>query len=321
MFPVNQVRRGPIVVIGSVNMDLLCRTPHLPRGGETVLGGDLLTIPGGKGANQAVAAARLGGAVHMVGRVGDDDFGRRLLAGLAENSVETANVTATPGVASGCAMILVDDRGENSIVVSPGANARVTPADVDAAEPLIRSAAVVLLQLEIPLAAVRRAVAICRRHGVFTILDPAPVPPATLPPALFRVDLLTPNEHEAAQLAAGAGDARRRRAKSSLPESLANALLSRGPKHVVLKLGGRGALVQEHSGEPVPVRPFKVKVVDTTAAGDAFTGALAVAVSEGCELADAVRFANAAGATCCTRLGAQPALPTRADVERLMRTV
>jgi ribokinase len=286
-----------------------------------VLGGDLLTIPGGKGANQAVAAARLGGAGHMVGRVGDDDFGRQLLAGLAENAVNTDHVTVTPGTPSGCAMILVDDQGENSIVVSPGANARVTPADVDAAEPLIRSAAVVVLQLEIPLPAVRRAITLCRRHGVFTILDPAPVPSIPLAPALFRVDLLTPNEPEAAQLAAAAGNGPRRRAVTSSPDRLAKSLLSRGPARVVLKLGGRGAFAQEQGGEPVHVKPFKVEVVDTTAAGDAFTGALAVAVSEGRELADAVRFANAAGAACCTRLGAQPALPRRDDVERLLRTI
>src|SRR5688572_20213441 len=154
-------------------MDLVCRTPRIPCGGETVLGRDLLTVPGGKGANQAVAAARLGGAVHMVGRVGADDFGQGLLAGLRENGVATDHLTVTPEAPSGCAMILVDDRGENSIVVSPGANARVTPADVDAAEPLIRSAAAVVLQLEIPVATVSRAVSLCRRHGILSILDPA----------------------------------------------------------------------------------------------------------------------------------------------------
>lgn len=308
----------PIVVIGSINMDLVCRTPRLPGGGETVLGRDLLAIPGGKGANQAVAAARLGGAVHMVGRVGADDFGRRLLAGLRENGVATGHVTVTPEVPSGCAMILVDDRGENSIVVSPGANARVTPADVDAAEPLIRSAAAVVLQLEIPIATVSRAISLCRRHGVLSILDPAPVPPKNLPPALYQVGVLTPNEHEAAQLVASSAR-RPRRGRSQSSELNATTLLARGPDAIVLKLGRAGAFLIETGGAPERVPGFRVKVVDTTAAGDAFTGALAVALSEGRPVPEAVRFANAAGAACCTRLGAQPALPRRASVDRLLR--
>ena len=319
--------RPVIVVIGSVNMDLVCRTPRIPAGGETVLARDLLTVPGGKGANQAVAAARLGGDVYMVGRVGDDDFGRRLLAGLRESGVGTDHVTVTTGVASGCAVIAVDARGENSIIVSPGANARLTPADVDAAEPLIRTASAVVLQLEVPLATVRHAVAMCRRHGVPSVLDPAPVPPKGLPRALYRVDVLTPNEHEAAQLVGGtsrrSGTGRASdlpsRGRRGTPVVLADRVLARGPGRVVLKLGARGALLRDQGSLPVVVEPFKVKVVDTTAAGDAFTGALAVAMAEGREPADAVRFANAAGALCCTRMGAQPALPTRGAVERVMR--
>ena len=309
-------RRPRIVVIGSINMDLVCRTPHIPAGGETVLGGGLLTIPGGKGANQAVAAARLGGEVYMVGRVGDDDLGGRLLAGLQRDGVNTDHVRVTRRTASGCAMILVDDRGENSIVVSPGANARVSAADVDKAAPLIRTADVVVTQLEIPLPAVRRAVTLCRLLP-FIILDPAPVPPARLPRTLYHVDVLTPNEHEAAQLIAETKEARA--AKQPLPaERLAARLLARRARTVVLKLGQLGALVQEEGEQPVRVAPFKVKAVDTTAAGDAFTGALAVAIAEDRELTDAVRFANAAGAACCTKLGAQPALPTRDVVERLL---
>jgi ribokinase len=291
-------------------MDLVCRTPRIPHGGETVLGQDLLTIPGGKGANQAVAAARLGGDVHMVGRVGDDDFGRRLLAGLRENGVRTRHVTVTPGAPSGCAVITVDGAGENAIVVSPGANARVSPADVDAAEPLIRTASAVVLQLEIPLATVRRAMTLCRELGVTSILDPAPVPPRGLPAALYKADVLTPNEHEAALLAGS----RRRGA-----DALAKALLGRGPSRVVLKLGGRGALARGQGGWAVEAPAFEVKAVDTTAAGDAFTGALAVALGEQQPWADALRFANAAGALCCTKLGAQPALPGRAAVDRLLR--
>jgi ribokinase len=298
-----------VVVIGSVNMDLVARTPRLPGAGETVLGaGDLLSIPGGKGANQAVAAARLGADVFMVGRVGDDAFGRTLANGLRGEGVNTRFVKRTPGVASGCASILVDARGENCIVVSPGANARVTPADVDAAELIIRRAAVVVLQLEIPLPTVRRAVALARRHGVPTVLDPAPVPPGGLPDALYRVDVLTPNEHEAAQLVGAAG---------RQPDALASKLMSRGPREVVLKLGAKGSLLLDSAGATLRAKPFPVKAIDSTAAGDAFTGALAVAIAEGMPREASLRFANAAGALCCTKLGAQPALPTRREVDRL----
>lgn len=299
-----------IVVIGSINMDLVTRMPRLPRAGETVLGdADLLTIPGGKGANQAVAAARLGADVHMVGRVGDDAFGRTLLAGLGANGVNTNHVKRTRGAASGAATILVDRRGENRIVVSPGANARVSPADVDAAAPLIRRASAVVLQLEIPLKTVAHAIALCRRLDVPTILDPAPVPGGGLPPALWRVDVLTPNQHEASQLVGG---------KGGTPLDWVGSLLSRGPRCVALKLGRRGSMWRE-GGEPaVRANAFPVDAVDTTAAGDAFTGALALATARGERPADALRFANAAGAACCTRLGAQPSLPTRAAVERLM---
>ena len=296
----------PIVVIGSINTDFVCRARRIPRPGETVLGSDLATIPGGKGANQAVAMARLGGRVHMVGRVGDDDFGRRLLQGLSENDVDTRHVSITPGVASGSAVIVVDARGENAIVVSPGANARLAPADVDAAMPLLRSAAVVLLQLEIPLPTVRYALQLCRRLGVPTILDPAPVPARGLPNALYRVDVLTPNQPEAARLAGQSG------------EQAARKLIARGAATAVLKLGARGAMAVGRDGKAVSARPPRVRVVDSTAAGDAFTGALAVAMSEGMPMREALRFANAAGALCCTKAGAQPALPYRQDVERLI---
>jgi ribokinase len=297
----------PIVVIGSINTDFILRAPRVPAPGETVLGSDLLTLPGGKGANQAVAAARLGGRVHMVGRVGDDPHGARLRGGLASDGVNVDHVAVTRGVASGCAMILVDDRGENSIVVSPGANARLTPKDVDRAKPVIRAASAVVMQLEVPAATVRHALAMCRKLGVRTILDPAPVPPKGLPPALYRADLITPNEHEGAQLA-GMRSARR----------IVAALLARGAGAVVLKLGEKGALFADANARPTKAPPFRVRVVDTTAAGDAFTGALAVGLAEGRPLGDAVRFASAAGALCCTKLGARPALPSRRAVARLL---
>jgi ribokinase len=321
----------PIVVIGSINTDLVLRTPRVPAPGETVLAADLLTLPGGKGANQAVAATRLVSRstsrstahstprVHLVGRVGDDDAGRRLRAALEHDRVDTTCVRTTGDSPTGCALILVDPHGENSIVVSPGANARVTPADVDAAEPLIRSAAVVLLQLEIPLATVRHAISLCRRLGVPTVLDPAPVPPRGLPRPLFDADYLTPNETEALQLA-GRKPARTRRSDvASDAAAIAAALHSRGARTIVLKLGSRGAALAPRGVPVKTVRPFRVRAVDTTAAGDAFNAAFAVGIAEGRELEDAVRFANGAGALCCTRMGAQPSLPTRRAVERLVR--
>jgi len=300
---------GPIVIIGSINMDLVCRTPRIPRPGETIMGSDFLTMPGGKGANQAVAAARLASAgitVHMIGRVGDDDFGRQLNSGLKSNGVNTDHVINTPGVASGCALIQVDGHGENSIVVVPGANARVTVEDVRKARDLIASASCVVMQLEIPLETVAYAIELCRELGVFTILDPAPVPPEGLPAALYAVDLLTPNQTEAELILGGGIDP-------------AKKFLERGARCVVLKLGASGSMYADNN-QTESARPFKVDAVDSTAAGDAFTGALAVAHAEGMKMSVALRFANAAGAICCETMGAQAALPTRAAVEALIAT-
>jgi ribokinase len=312
----------PIIVIGSINMDLVCRTPRIPTAGETILGSDFFTIPGGKGANQAVAAAKLvraGTDVYMIGRVGGDDFGQRLLNGLDQHGVRTNHVIVTEGVPSGVAMILVDRTGENSIVVSPGANGLLTPRDVEAAEGLIARAAAVVLQLEIPLATVRSAIAMCQRLGVFTILDPAPIPARGLPRAFYGVDVFSPNQKEAEQLLGINGrQARVRRKRVPDPKQIGIDLLARGPRRVVLKLGTHGAMLVDRAGRMERVRPFKVKVVDTTAAGDAFTAALAVARGEELDDHASVRFANAAGALCCTSFGAQPSLPGREAVDRLL---
>ncbi|MBN1900293.1 ribokinase [Candidatus Sumerlaeota bacterium] len=287
-------------------MDIVCRVHRRPEPGETVLGGEALFIPGGKGANQAVAAARLGGNVHFLGRVGNDAFGSQLLKGLRENQVQAECVKITDGVSSGCALILVDDKGENSIVVAPGANHRLTPEDIRETETLIAKAGYVLLQLEIPLETAIEAVSICRRHGVFTILDPAPAPLGGLPDSLFRVDLLTPNQSEAESiLGMEAGDIMTTGAR----------LLEKGAGCVVLKRGAEGAMVFQGKNA-LPVESFRVDAKDTTAAGDAFTAALAVALNEGMEMKKAARFACAAGALCCTRLGAQSSLPFRNDVDR-----
>lgn len=311
-----------IVVIGSVNMDLVCRTQRIPKPGETILGDDLITVPGGKGANQAVAAAKLANAqtdVYLVARVGGDDFGQRLLNGLSQHRVRSEYVTITEGVSSGCAMILVDRKGENSIVVAPGANTKLSPADIDRAESIIAGAVAMVVQLEIPLETVRHATEVASRHGVFTILDPAPVPPDGLPRELFGVDLLAPNQGEAQMLLGMKRTHQVTAKKLTDPKQIAMGLLSGGPRAVALKLGRKGALLVTREGGIEQFGPHKVEVSDTTAAGDAFTGGLAVAISEGASLRESVRFANAAGAACCSQFGAQPALPARDTVDALLR--
>jgi ribokinase len=251
--------------------------------------------------------------------VGNDDFGQRLMNQLTQHHVRTEYLTVSEGTSSGCAMVMVDRKGENSIVVAPGANAKVSPADVDAAAKLIATASVVVMQLEIPLATVKHAIAMCQRFGVRTILDPAPVPPKGLPRSLFGVDVFSPNEHEAQALLEISPRPRIRRKRATEPKQMAGDLLSQGAKSIALKLGARGSMYVSRSGGFYTAKPFKVKVVDTTAAGDAFTGALAVAQSEAMPIEDAMRFANAAGAIATTGFGAQPALPSRAAVDRLMR--
>ncbi|HWB54970.1 MAG TPA: ribokinase [Tepidisphaeraceae bacterium] len=309
---------GDIVVIGSINMDLVCQMHTMPSLGQTVMGQKLLAIPGGKGANQAVAAARLvrGRRVHMVGRVGDDEYGRRLVSGLKRCGVETNHVKMTRGVGSGVAVIFVDARGENSIVVIPGANHHLTPADVDRAEKAIARAAVVVMQLEVPIKTVEYAIAKCRKLGVRVILDPAPMPAQGLSPKMLNVQVLTPNQTEAQQLLRSM-----RKGATHNPAKVATILRAAGPQNVVLKLGAAGAMIVDRDGTQMAARGFKVKAIDTTAAGDAFTGALAVAIAEGAPLPEAVRFGNAAGALCCMSLGAQPAMPKRAVVEQLCRSV
>jgi ribokinase len=312
-----------IVVIGSINMDLVCRTHSIPRPGETLLGSDFVTIPGGKGANQAVAAAKLAGQdtrVYMIGRVGNDDFGERLVTGLVQHGVDATHVTVTENVASGIAMILVDRKGENSIVVAAGANAKLTPADIDAADSIISAAAAVVMQLEVPQATVQHAIAKCQRKGVYSILDPAPAP-AKLPRAMLGVDLFTPNQSEA-EVLAGLRNIRRPRRHSRRvadPKQIGMELLSRGAKSVVLKLGAKGAMLVSRDGTIRAARAFKARVVDTTAAGDAFTGALAIARAERMDIPAMLRFANAAGAICCQGFGAQPSLPSRGQVDAMIR--
>jgi ribokinase len=296
----------PILVIGSLNMDLVVRSPRMPGPGETLLGGGFRTVPGGKGANQAVACARLGATTFMAGRVGRDDFGDALLANLKKAGVRTRSVLRDEDDPTGIAVIVVDARGQNSIVVASGANGCVSPRDVERLGGLWSSVGFLIMQLEVPIETVDRALTIARRKGVVTVLDAGPARP--VPARMLRkVDVLSPNEHETAAIL---GERRS-------PRAAARALLRTGAKAVVLKLGAAGCYVAQ-AKESVRLPAFRVRAVDTTAAGDAFTAALTVALSGGAPLLEAARFANAAGALACTKFGAQPSMPTRAGVEALL---
>ncbi|MEZ6059655.1 MAG: ribokinase [Planctomycetaceae bacterium] len=304
---------GPrsILVVGSINMDLVVQSARLPTPGETLIGRSISEIPGGKGANQAVGAARLGANVSMIGRIGDDAFGGRLLDGLKSAGIDTGGVRSTEGSSSGIAIIGVEDSGQNCITVIPGANGLVTPEDVSAAEALFSAADVLLLQLEIPLATVRAAIELAKRHGVLTVLDPAPAV-TDLPPEMLEVDVVCPNESEASLLT-GIGVSSRTAA-----EKAALALQQRGATRAIITLGDQGAVFCDKNGECGFVDGFSVHAVDTTAAGDAFAAALGLKLAEAADFRDAVRFACAAGAVAATREGAQPGMPSRDDVEKLV---
>jgi len=302
-----------ILVVGSINMDMVVRCPRLPAAGQTVLGGEgFATFPGGKGANQAVAVARTGGNCRMIGCIGNDAFGQQLVSTLREEGIDTTAVTVTEEAATGVAMIIVDSSGENSIVVAGGANRRVTPDDnIYPNQELFEQADNVLLQLELPLPTVRAAANMARRNGCKVILDPAPAVRG-LCDELCRVDVICPNVIEA-ELITGTKTGEQRADKN-----IASNLIARGAKAAVLKLGSRGSLVVSADGLMARVPAYKVDIVDTTGAGDAFTAALAVAIANGQDLLAAARFANAAGALTCTKLGAQSAMPTSDEIRILM---
>ncbi|MBC8264092.1 MAG: ribokinase [Anaerolineales bacterium] len=300
-----------IAVVGSLNMDLVIRTPRFPSPGETIIGSAFHTIPGGKGANQAVAAARLGAQVTMVGRVGDDAFGGQQLSNLTQLGIDVSHVRRDAEAATGVALIALDEGGQNSIILAPGANMRFTSADVEAAEQAIASAEVLLLQLEIPLDVVEHVIGMARARGLTTILNPAPA--RSLPPALLsQVDYLIPNESETTLLTGIEVDS------METARQAAAELRASGVGTVILTLGGRGALILDGQ-QALHIHGYQVEVVDTTAAGDAFVGGFAVALAEGRDLRGAVRFANGAGALTVTRLGAQPSLPTRSEVEAFLQ--
>jgi ribokinase len=293
-----------VLVVGSANVDFTVALARLPQVGETVTNGTLLVNHGGKGANQAVAARRLGAEVRLIGCVGDDASGREVRAALAAEGVGTAGLMTSAAAATGTALIIVDDEGRNQIAVAPGANRALTVEHVRGRADDFEWADIVVASCEVPLETVRWALQIARGRGVPTILNPAPVPDGGLE-FLELVEYLTPNAGEATRLSGVAGD-----------EAAAAALRARGARSVLVTLGERGVLVCG-DGPPRHVPGFRVAAVDTTAAGDGFNGALAVALTEGCPLQAAVRFANAAAAVACTRRGAQASLPTRDEVERL----
>jgi ribokinase len=303
----------PIVVVGSINTDLVSTTRRIPAVGETVVGTDFQVHPGGKGANQAVAIARLGYPVQLIGRLGNDEFGSQLRSHLESAGVNIAGVATSDGT-SGVAVIVVSEKGENSIVVSPGANSKVTPQDIETNLDSIRNAGIVLSQLEIPIETVEYLAAICDREGMPLILDPAPA--ADIPPSLFnRVAWLTPNESEAAFYIHGSAHA----ANGHLPDEIAKELLSKGCHGVVLKMGERGAFVASRGVHGILIPAFKLRAVDTTAAGDAFNGGFATGLMLGRSPAESARFASAVAGISVTRRGAQPSMPSMAETEQLLQ--
>ena len=295
------MKKPKIVVIGSINMDLVTQTNTIPKVGETVLGIDFITVPGGKGANQAVAAAKLGGDVTILGCVGNDAFGSELTQHLQKQGVDTSYIQTISDTSSGIAAITLSE-GDNSIIVVPGANHKLTPALVQQHEQLITDADIVLLQLEIPLDSVVKAAEIANKHNVPVILNPAPM--QELPKKLIlKSSYLTPNEHELESLLSS----------TNLSQEETEALKAKS----IVTRGSKGIQLQQ-DGEEQLISGYQVDVVDSTGAGDTFNGALAFSLSSGRSLLEASRFANAAAALSVIKLGAQSGMPTKKEVESLL---
>jgi ribokinase len=304
-----------ILVVGSLNMDLVVKMPAIPRPGETLLGGPFATFPGGKGANQAVAAARLGARVSMVGKVGRDAFGEQMLRVMRDEGIDTQFIGVDAQDATGVALITVDALGQNSISVASGANFSLTGQDVRAAWGRLSTVDLLVMPLETPMDTIETAAQIAKERGARVILNPAPA--RDLDGSLLRnIDVLIPNESETEHLTG------LKMNSEEAERGAGRALLSRGVGSVVLTLGGRGALVVNNvSGNPAYQRipSYPVQVVDSTAAGDGFVGALATGLGEGLSLSEAARFASAAAAISVTRAGAQPSLPNRNEVDQFIR--
>jgi len=304
--------RNRVVVVGSVNQDLVVSADRIPRPGETVSGSDFQYFAGGKGANQAVAAARLGASVSMIARLGDDGFGATLRRGLETEGVDTSAIKAVPGC-SGIAVIAKDAAGENAIVVVAGANGKLAPLDLEENLEVIRNAGIVLCQLEVPLETVEYLAVLAERYGVPMMLDPAPAR-ALRPDLVRRMQWITPNETELWGLLA---TPEKEITEDSLP-ALASQLSQLGARNIILKLGGRGCFLALADGSRKFVPAFSVQAVDTTAAGDVFNGAFAACLVEGKDPIASAVFASAAAAISVTRAGAQASVPTRAETQRFL---
>ena len=302
----------PIVVVGSINLDLVASADHIPKPGETIIGSNFQTFHGGKGANQAVAAGKLGHPTYMVGNVGDDPFGAELRQALMASRVNTDAVDTVQG-SSGVALITIGSGGENNIVVVPGANGLLSPDHLKKAAPILRQAGFLLAQLEIPLETVEYLARFAEQQGIPIMLDPAPA--RDLPPSLLeQVEWLTPNESETEILL-----------KRDLPMdddknilAAAGDLLALGPRNVLLKLGARGCLIAESGRQPQFVPAFPVNAIDSTAAGDAFNAAFAVGLLRGRSAVDSARYACAVAAISVSRAGAQPSMPTLDEVTEFL---
>ncbi len=296
-----------ILIIGSANMDLVVSTRNFPKPGETVFGSKFGMFPGGKGANQAVCGGKLGGNVNFVGKLGKDLFGTQLLQNMEDSGVNIDQCFSMQGESTGTALIVVDGRGQNQIVVVPGSNMRLTPEDIEKRSQLFGRSKILLMQLEIPLAVVTKAVEMAKARNVTTILNPAPAAPLS-PELLQRIDFLTPNETEAEILTGAAV------VDYSSAVAAAKQLLGKGVKHVILTLGERGCLwVTEGVEQQFPA--FHVQAVDSTAAGDAFNGALAFSLAKGEAIETAIRFASQIAAISVTRMGAQSSMPDMNEFE------
>lgn len=308
------VTQSRVLVIGSINMDLVARCNRLPEPGETVTAQSYGEVFGGKGANQAIAAAKSGGRVRMIGRVGDDLFAERLRYNLESHQIDCQAVVTTCGCPSGLALITVEDSGENQIIVIPGANARVGSADADQFAHFLDDSHCLLLQLEIPLPVVAHAIDLAKQRGLRVILDPAPVPSGPFPPELYQVDMICPNESEAMRLTGV------KEATLDSMQTAARVLHERGSQHVAITLGEKGTLLFDGRRMQL-IESTTVTAVDTTGAGDAFAGALAVRWSETDNPVESVRWANIAGALAASRHGAQNGIPGRSDIERMWRFI
>ncbi len=302
------VFRMSLIVFGSINMDLVAQTSHLPKPGETVSGNQFFTVPGGKGANQAVAAAKLGVNTYLIGRVGGDSLGQELLSNLPALNVNIDGVIVDKNINSGVAIISVDQVGENSIIVVPGANGNIDNSDVQRLETILPNARALLLQLEIPLSPVKTAAEMAKNAGITVILDPAPAPDSLPDPLYPLIDIITPNETEAAKLV---GFEIKNRETA---EKAAQVFLNWGVKNVVIKLGAKGAFYATKNQSWL-IPPYPVNAIDTVAAGDGFNGAMAAALDRGLSLHDGLKWGAVAGALTTTKRGAQTALPNLETLE------